>query len=110
MSQTERHPSLSLLLLIVLALAGALVFTILGVVIAGSIYGFNHILYTISAPASWKRNEIGMMVLKIIMVKFCQYLTVILINNTLFFNKKKRYQKKLDIKIHFFFVKKKRYR
>lgn len=68
MSQTERHPSLSLLLLIVLALAGALVFTILGVVIAGSIYGFNHILYTISAPASWKRNEIGMMVLKIIQI------------------------------------------
>lgn len=68
MSQTERHPSLSLILLILLALAGALVFTILGVVIASSIYGFNHILYSVSAPASWKRNEIDMVVLKIIQI------------------------------------------
>lgn len=68
MPQAKRPPFLSLILLIVLALTGALLFTTLGVAISGSIYGFRNTLYSISAPASWERNEMDTAILRIIQI------------------------------------------
>ena len=41
---TQRHPFVSLLLLLLLVFAGAIIFTILGAVIAGVVYGFSDLL------------------------------------------------------------------
>ncbi len=52
---TERHPFISLLLLLMLAFAGAFIFTIIAVLIGGAIYGIQPLL----EMASGEQNDLG---------------------------------------------------
>ena len=64
MTKTKRHPLLSLLLLVLFSLAGATIFTTLGMILGGIIYGFKEVAEALSIP-TWNVDETNIALLKI---------------------------------------------